>query len=191
MAARSIFLIRHGEKPADTGAPFGVDVDGNQDDHSLIPPGWQRAGGLVRLFAPLHGEQRAGLAQPDKLYSPGYGKESKTEDERTYETIHPLSRLLGLTIDNQWVKGDEAPLGTHLASKDGGVALVCWEHHAIHLIANAILPIAPHTAIPQNWPDDRFDVVFCFVYDAEHSYYVFSQVPQMLLYGDVETPISP
>ena len=189
VSARTIFIIRHGEKPASKGAPYGVDVDGNQDQHSLIAQGWPRAGGLVRLFAPYGGEQRAGLAKPDKLYSPGYGDQTKTDEERTYETIHPLSQLLGLTIDNTWKKGEEGKLGAHLAGKDSGVALVCWEHHAIHLIANAITPIAPHTTIPQDWPDERFDVVFCFVYDSEQSCYVFSQVPQMLLYGDVETTI--
>jgi hypothetical protein len=52
-----IYVIRHGEKPADpptpTAAPtppFGVDVNGNQSICSLLPRGWQRSGarGAVR-----------------------------------------------------------------------------------------------------------------------------------------------
>src|SRR6478672_8454354 len=56
---QQIYLIRHGEKPADppasplgapaaaSGPPFGVDIDGNQNEHSLLPRGWQRCGALA------------------------------------------------------------------------------------------------------------------------------------------------
>lgn len=37
-------IIRHAEKPADSGTPFGVDINSNLDAESLIPRGWQRAG---------------------------------------------------------------------------------------------------------------------------------------------------
>jgi hypothetical protein len=54
-----IYVIRHGEKPADpptpTAAPappFGVDLNGSQSIHSLLPRGWQRSGALAVLFAP-------------------------------------------------------------------------------------------------------------------------------------------
>jgi hypothetical protein len=63
-----IYLIRHGEKPADPptptappSPPFGIDVDGNQDIHSLLPRGWQRSGALAVLFAPTTGPLQAGL----------------------------------------------------------------------------------------------------------------------------------
>jgi hypothetical protein len=53
-----IYVIRHDEKPADPpdaspaqsspplGPPFGVDADGNQNQHSLVPRGWQRSPAL-------------------------------------------------------------------------------------------------------------------------------------------------
>ena len=51
-----IYIIRHGEKPADQppAPPFGVDYEGDQDAHSLLPRGWQRSGGLAVLFDPAH-----------------------------------------------------------------------------------------------------------------------------------------
>jgi hypothetical protein len=41
---RPIMIIRHGEKPADSGSPQGIDPDGNLDPHSLIVRGWPRPG---------------------------------------------------------------------------------------------------------------------------------------------------
>ena len=53
-----IYIIRHGEKPADPptpkappSPPFGVDINGNQSIHSLLPRGWHRSGALAVLFA--------------------------------------------------------------------------------------------------------------------------------------------
>jgi hypothetical protein len=71
-----IYIIRHGEKPADPpavaagqtppppGPPFGVDFQGNQNPHSLLPSGWQRSGALAALFDPATGLLPAGLQIP-------------------------------------------------------------------------------------------------------------------------------
>ena len=71
---QQIYVIRHGEKPADPpttsapGPPFGVDVGGNQNAHAL-PRGWQRSGALAVLFAPTAGAlQGAGLRTPTGRY---------------------------------------------------------------------------------------------------------------------------
>lgn len=68
-----IYLIRHGEKP-DEPAPRrsapahrGVDFHGNQNEHSLLPRGWQRSGALAALFDPSQGPLRAGLRVPRML----------------------------------------------------------------------------------------------------------------------------
>ena len=56
---RQIFTIRHAEKPADDAAnsepPFGIDINGNPNPHSLTPRGWQRSGALTDLFDPQRG----------------------------------------------------------------------------------------------------------------------------------------
>jgi hypothetical protein len=107
---QQIYLIRHGEKPADPPAqshgqpisppspPFGVDVDGNESVHSLLPRGWQRSGALAALFDPAVGSLRAGLRTPTALYSPSYGDPKKTQVHRTFQTIQGLGGRLGVSI---------------------------------------------------------------------------------------------
>jgi hypothetical protein len=190
---RTIFITRHGEKPSDKSPPppFGVDVDGNQDDHSLIPLGWQRAGALATLFAPFGGVLRSGVLTPGQLISPDYGSPKKTAEHRTYQTILPLSQLITIAVENPYAEGSEQQLGEMVAAVRSGVTLICWEHTAIPTIANNILPIAAGTAIPQTWPGDRFDVVWSFTFDTDAGTYEFAQIPQMLLAGDSDTPIPP
>jgi len=70
----------------------------------------------------------------------------------------------------------------------GGV-LICWVHENIPRIVREI-PTNLATPVPAVWPDDgqgngRFDLVWAFEYDRAASTYRFSQVPQMLLAGDL------
>jgi hypothetical protein len=37
------------------------------------------------------------------------------------------------------------------------VALICWEHHLLPVLAQAV-PVADSTTIPTAWPDDRFEI---------------------------------
>jgi hypothetical protein len=188
LPSRTIFIIRHGEKP-ETPPPYGVDADGNQDDHSLLPRGWQRAGALATLFAPYGGQPRIGLATPTELICPDYGDQATTLVHRTYQTIQALSELIGIEIDHPFPEGQESTLGQQLSAGTTGLTLVCWEHKAIHEIANSILPIPSGTQVPQSWPDTRFDVIYAFTYDGGASQYAFSQIPQMLLGGDIDQAI--
>jgi hypothetical protein len=181
---RSIFVIRHGEKPPDSPPPHGVDVDGDHDKHSLITRGWQRAGALATLFAPRDGPLRAGLKTPTQLIAPAYPKAAA--NERTHQTIQPLANLLNLPIQCDIAEGHETRLGKTLAAVHTGVTLVCWEHTAIPTIGTNICPAGP---IPSKWPGDRFDVVWSFTLDPDTSNYRFEQFPQLLLAGDIADPI--
>jgi hypothetical protein len=185
--ARAIFIIRHGEKPPDPPPPYGVDITGVRDEHSLVALGWQRAGALATLFAPFGGHLRPGLQTPGQLISPQYTKSISAH--RTYQTIYPLSQLAGVSIESPYPEGQEQELGETVAAATSGVTLICWEHHALPTIAEHIGPLAAGTKIPKTWPGKRFDVVWCFVREASASEYVFSQVPQMLLDGDSHTSI--
>lgn len=183
MKAKKIMIVRHAEKPADSGAPYGVDVNGNQDSESLIPRGWQRAGALAAFFDPADGKlQNAGIAIPQHLYASGVGKHSNSL--RPQQTITPLSEKLGIKIDSQYKKGDDADMIKD-AMKCDGIVLIAWEHQDIPQIANLILDNS--TTVPQTWPGDRFDIVWIF--DLQNDVYVFSQVPQRLLAGDGDTVI--
>jgi hypothetical protein len=199
-----IYIIRHGEKPADPQAvapgqspsastpPFGVDVQGNQDLHSLLPRGWQRSGALAGLFDPATGPLQAGLQTPATLLSPSFGDAGKTAEQRTYQTIEGLSDRLGLAIVSAYAEGDEPQLAAAVVSQYSGVVLICWEHDHIPSLASS-LPAVAGTAIPQTWPGDRFDVIWTFalVPGAATAQYIFGQIPQQLLSGDADTVIQP
>lgn len=191
-----IYLIRHAEKPGDpsdaddaTGPPFGVDANGNQNSHSLIPRGWQRSGALAVLFHPALGPPQAGLCPPSALLCPDYG--DKTQEHRTYQTIQGLSGRLGVAITSHYAEGDEAKLAEHvIAHHAGSVVLICWEHKHIPAIATA-LPTVSGTVIPPSWPGDRFDVIWSFtaVPGTSPPGYAFTQIPQQLLAGDADSVI--
>jgi hypothetical protein len=197
-----IYIIRHGEKPADPpsvapgqtppapGPPFGVDVQGNQNPHSLLPKGWQRSGALIALFDPASGPLQAALQTPAALLSPSYGNPDKTAGHRTYQTIQGLSDRLALPIVSAYPEGDESQLAAAVVSQYSGVVLICWEHSHIPSLASS-LPTVPGTVIPQAWPSGRFDVVWTFtlVPGAAAPQYAFGQIPQQLLPGDAATVI--
>lgn len=185
-ATARIMIIRHAEKPADKGAPKGVNVDGDGDDESLVPRGWQRAGALACLFAPARGPLQApGLSTPQTIFAAGTGHHSHSL--RPKETVTPLADKLGVTLDTTWLKGQEQEMTTAVMAQ-GGIVLVCWEHQDIPGIANQIL--GNDTTAPKSWPGSRFDLVWVFDLDASTGAYTFSQVPQLLLAGDLPDPIT-
>jgi len=179
-AAPKIMVIRHAEKPADSGSPFGVTADGSQDPESLIVQGWQRAGAIASLFAPSRGPlQSSELATPQFLYASGVAKHS--DSRRPQETITPLAAKISLSPNLEYLKGDEKDMVRSAVSQTG-IVLICWEHQAIPDIANRIL--GNNTTAPQKWPGDRFDLVWVFDLDTSTGQYRFTQVPQLLLAGD-------
>jgi len=185
MIPPAIFIIRHGEKPPTVGAePHGVTFEGVVDDkHSLLVRGWQRAGALCGLFAPHDGNLRPGLLTPDQLIAPKYNKEKgrKPKDERTHETIEPLSKLLGKQPQADYYTKDGATLGRVLAMQASGVTLVCWEHLNIPSIGQAIAKNAPDA-----WQDDRFDLIWSFTGGPGN--WTYTLLPQFLLPGDEDVP---
>jgi len=188
-----IYIIRHGEKPAEPAprraAPphRGVDFHGIQNEHSLLPRGWQRSGALAALFDPSQGPLRAGLQVPRMLISPSYGDSGKTAQHRTHQTIRGIADRLGIAIAADFGKGHEPQLAEALAESGPGAVLICWDHAHIPALASA-LPLVQGTVIPQTWPADRFDVIWTFtlVTSGEYS---FGQVPQLLLSGDTDAII--
>lgn len=185
--AKKIMVIRHAEKPPNPVAvPFGVDIDGNQDPESLIVRGWQRAGALTPFFDPFKGAyQNQEIALPQYLFaskvSHHHGK-----SERPEETITPLAQRINLSINTDFHKEDYKNM-LAAAFLLSGVVLIAWEHQDIPAIAN-IINGNSHTS-PQNWPDNRFDIVWVFDLIPTLGY-SFHQVPQNLLAGDKNTPIT-
>lgn len=184
-----IYIIRHAEKPLKPPLS-GVDYQGSQNEHSLLPRGWQRSGALAALFHPDFGPLRAGLRTPTVLVAPSWGHPGKTAAHRSYQTIQGLSEHLGLPITSRYAQGEEQQLADNLMSDHSGVVLICWEHKHIPLIASA-LPLVGGTAIPHKWPGHRYDVIWSFtrVPESGPARYAFGQIPQRLLAGDAETVI--
>jgi hypothetical protein len=186
-------IIRHAEKPE--GSIQGVDINGNDGTEFLIVQGWQRAGALVRFFAPSSAQfQRAGIAQPQFLFASGpvVKKDKKTgtgsKSYRPEQTITPLSQFLGDTVplNVDFVEGEEAQVAAAAVACDG-VALIAWQHEEIPAIADAIL--GKGGVVPAKWDGTRFDLVWVFDLQAGGEY-LFSQVPQLLLAGDSASVIS-
>jgi hypothetical protein len=184
-----IYIIRHAEKPVKPPLS-GVDFEGGQNEHSLLPRGWQRSGAIASLFHPDSGLLRTGLRTPTVLVAPSWGHPGKTAAHRSYQTIQGLSEQLELPITSKFAQGQEQQLADSLLSSCPGVALICWEHKHIPAIASS-LPAVSGTAVPQKWPDDRYDVIWSFTLEPGPgpARYTFGQIPQLLLAGDAATVI--
>jgi hypothetical protein len=186
--ASKIMILRHGEKPRTDGPPFGVAEDGTQGDQAgkdlLLVRGRTRAGALAALFGAGHGPVASpALAQPQHLFA------CKVEDSgshRPHDTLVPLSRKLGVDIDDRYGQDDyEAMIADAIGRP--GVVLICWEHRRIRKIT-AQIPRRPGEPPDRyRWPGTRFDVIFVFERDGDQ--YRFQQVPQLLLDGDSPDPI--
>lgn len=180
--SRMIILIRHAEKPLHpSGSPHGVDPEGEMDPHSLTISGWIRAGALVELFAPSRGELPRQLRRPDTIYASAHaGGHSK----RSAQTVGPLAARLGLEVIKRFAAGDESHLTREIVSRPG-TTLVAWHHEAIHKIAEHLGEVHPEP--PRHWPHDRFDMIWTFTPQPDG--WRFTQIPQLLLPGDLPYPI--
>jgi len=170
--AKKIMIIRHAEKPTKDDEA-GILYNGKQSEDSLTVKGWQRAGALAQFFR----NATANIDTPTELYSCSLYNDHHAL--RCLETITPLADSLNIQVHTTIPRGDEAKMAI-LAKESDGIVLICWEHSVIHLIANNIVDCE---LVPQDWPGERFDMVYVFDLQPDHSY-KFTQVPQMALKGD-------
>jgi hypothetical protein len=186
MTPAKIMIIRHGEKPQADGTDAGVSPAGLPDPEDLTARGWQRAGALVRFFAPAGGQfSHADVATPDVIFASGVAPHSKSL--RPQHTVAALADFLGQRLVLDHPKGAEDALVADVLSW-GGTVLIAWEHEAIPGIANQLLGNA--TTCPQKWPGDRFDVLWVLKATGGAGGWEFTQVPQRLLPGDRDDVIT-
>jgi hypothetical protein len=175
--ATKIMIIRHAEKPLTDPPTVGVEIDGTENQDSLIVQGWQRAGALVALFAPARGPlQDDRLATPQFIYATKVGgKSSKPEEgstssdleengtsaddegNRPQETVTPLiERLQRPPVDSEEVLVVQPnfnftkDLGEEMVASAlscDGVVLICWPHGQIPSVASYI-PLSPDNKHP-------------------------------------------
>ena len=181
MPAGKIMLIRHAEKPDDSGGIRGVDASGRQDSRELTVRGWQRAAALLRFFAPRDGHFADRLIETPQTIFAGA---AQGRSLRPLHTVQALAQDLGLVVRDEFAGEDQVPLLVAAAEACDGVVLISWRHDSIAAIARAL---ARGRSTPPEWDPLRFDMVwvFCRADDA----WTFEQVPQLVLPGDSADPI--
>jgi hypothetical protein len=180
-----VMVIRHAEKPTTVPNTRGVTLQGKPDKGSLTPAGWVRAGALLDLLAPTAPNQpREGLFRPASLFASNT-KGPQHGSDREEQTLALLSFRLQAKTNTDHGVGEESLLvkSVHQAASP---VLICWEHRHIATIA-ALLGSEPSP--PERWPKPRFDMVWVFTRDDPNRPYSFIQVPELLLPGDLDTPI--
>jgi len=147
LADTTIYIIRHGEKPADGAA--------------LSPEGTKRAQGYVEFFTTLKVKK-----QPVKVEHLFAAADSKNS-ARPRLTLEPLSRALNLPLDLRFEADDVKGLAEDLRTKDHGRCIViCWHHGPIPELLKE-LGVDPADLLEDGeWPDKVFDWVIQLRYDA-------------------------
>lgn len=172
-------IIRHAEKPGDTEPDHGVSISGSHDRHDLTVRGWQRAGALVRFFAPVVPlSADAPVSTPRSVFASA--ATARSPSLRAKHTVKPLAAMLGVPVEDRFVNGDEAGVAAAALAAPSPV-LIAWHHNYIVRLARAIGGGA--LGCPDDWPDDRFDMVW--VLDrADSGGWSFTVVAQRLLPQD-------
>lgn len=178
MNCAKIMLIRHAERPSADKSNRGVTQDGVKNKEELTVRGWQRAGALVRFFAPRDNHfVHPALGRPEVLFACKAGPDAPSL--RPQHSLLPLAELIQVDFNRDYLEGEEKTLVQKVLASSGTV-LIAWKHRNMHVIANAILGNV--ATAPQHWPFDRFDLVW--VFDRRDGNWTFIQVPQLLLAGD-------
>jgi hypothetical protein len=142
-----IIIIRHAEKPA-TG-------------NDLCPAGVQHAQELVSYFQTDKKVTQYGT--PVAIYA--MAPSDSDESQRPIETVTPLAKALGLTINKQFAQTDFEPLKAAIMNNsayDGKMVLICWEHKVIPDLA-AALGVSPE---PSKWHGSDFTTVYRINFDS-------------------------
>ena len=194
----------------------GINSLGARDDESLVTLGWERAGGIANLFCPSNGNfQNTELAQPDYIYAASPASKpvidprtgalvEHASSQRPFQTISTLYSKMNMAPANlniSFDKSDYAGVITSVLSLFAQTVLIAWQHEDIlpqatgkdslvtELLARTNTPAS--IGVPTGpWPGNRYDIVLVFDRPSGTGPFVScSQVPQMLLAGDINGPL--
>lgn len=94
-------LIRHAERPSADKSIRGVTEAGVKKNEELTVRGWQRAGALVRFFAPRDNRfVHPALARPEILFACKAGPEAPSL--RPQHSLLPLASLVDAELDRDY-----------------------------------------------------------------------------------------
>ena len=182
MAPQVIMMMRHGEKPADEGAPHGVDPHGRHDEHSLSVLGWTRAGAVAGLFGNLPSAAHAPLVPPHRVFATAPTQHIKSV--REIHTAEPIAARLGVPLDTSVEHGHEVHLAKRVLAGDEDV-LVVWHHGRLGALLRQFDVVNPED-VPADWPEERYDLFWILVRDRDSARYRFDAIAQRLLANDVD-----
>ncbi|UNI22317.1 hypothetical protein JDV02_008216 [Purpureocillium takamizusanense] len=134
-AKPTVYLIRHGEKPADGG-------------NGLSDKGKQRAECLRKVF---------GASSPYNIgHIMAQTPQSDGSRARPRDTVKPLAADLGIKIDVSCDRDDTDCVQDVVDGYKGqGNILICWEHKQLNNIAEAL-----GAKKVDNYPDDAFNIIW-------------------------------
>jgi hypothetical protein len=162
-----VLIIRHAEKSTDV-----LSVHLNED-------GKKRAGMLPKLFEKSD-DRPEPFPKPDVILAASDTKNS----HRPSETVAPLAKALGLTVDSVLASDDPDGAAKHLFSTpkySGKVILVSWRHTRLSDLARKL----GAADAPKEWKDEVFDRVWDLTFD-EQGKVTFRDRPMQLMPGDAK-----
>lgn len=165
---RLVMIIRHAEKPPEESKSVNLSKEGKE-----------RAEALPRLFEGT-GSRSSPFPTPNFIFAT---KDSK-HSHRPVETVAPLAKKLGLTINAEYADADYGKLAEHLfhdSKYAGKTILICWHHGMIPQLAEKL----GATSAPDKWNGSVFDRVWNIRFDSQGKC-AFENLPQHLLPGDSE-----
>lgn len=141
--APTVYLIRHGEKPA--------------DGDGLSAQGVQRAQCLRNVFGKSSAYKIAHIMAQTPKQSIKNNKVT-IKRQRPLETVKPLANDLSLPVDTSCDRDDAACVKNVVDTFQGdGNILICWEHNALTDIVKKLgdkeAPEYPHDSFDLIWTD--------------------------------------
>ncbi len=136
--------MRHADKPDDP------------DDPNLSATGVARAEHLATYLPETFGK-------PDYIMATARSRHS----DRPLETVEPLARAVGVEVRHDIKDRDFEDLVEEIFSEPayhGKTVVICWHHGTLPAIA--ALLAAPPGSYPDPWPDNSYNVILDFHYDA-------------------------
>ena len=141
--ATTVIVMRHAEKSPDLNDPH------------LTVAGEQRAMSLSTYIPARFGKPDFIFATMNSLHS-----------SRPYETVFPLSQVIGVPIDQSHADQDYGALALDLRGaeryRDKSI-LICWHHGNIPSLLNAMGALAG--TYPDPWPSTTFNMIMKLTID--------------------------
>lgn len=159
-----VIIIRHGEKP--------------EEGEHLSVAGLERAAALAPYFLNTPAVLKYGT--PGAIYVTKVTSQDKSY--RTQETVMPLAKALQMEIKSPYIDAQYEELSKEVLSNpdyEGKMVLICWEHHNIPSLAQA-LGVRP---TPPRWHGRDFDQVWLLTFQA-NGQVSLERFSQELMFGD-------